>query len=427
MTQPPAPAPGPQAGPMAGLRVVELSDEGGELAGKLLGDMGADVVKVEPPGGARTRGYEPFLGDEPHPERSLYFWHYNTSKRSVALDLEGEAGREAFRRLVAKADILVEDQPPGRLAALGLDYSDLRAGNPRLIHAAITPFGRDDPRSLEPFTDLTILAGGGPVWSCGYDDHSLPPVRGGGGQGFHTGCHWALISILTALLHRDGGGEGQFIDVSMHAASNVTTEAGSYQWLVANATVQRQTGRHAAPLPTGPTQLQGADGRWINTGFFPRRPDQFETVIEWLRSLDLLDALEEAPLLEVAAGLGRMLDMGRINEDPEEAALLAAGRAAMNLLAARLPAYDFFAGAQERGIQVGIIYAPEEVIADPHFVARGFPTEIEHPELDRSFTYPGAPYRFTKSPWAISRRPPLIGEHTEELLAELGLDPADLG
>ena len=321
----------------------------------------------------------------------------------------------------------MEDQPPGRLAALGLDYADLRAGNPRLIHAAITPFGRDDPRSLEPFTDLTILAGGGPVWSCGYDDHSLPPVRGGGGQGFHTGCHWALISILTALLHRDGGGEGQFIDVSMHAASNVTTEAGSYQWLVANATVQRQTGRHAAPLPTGPTQLQGADGRWINTGFFPRRPDQFETVIEWLRSLDLLDALEEAPLLEVAAGLGRMLDMGRINEDPEEAALLAAGRAAMNLLAARLPAYDFFAGAQERGIQVGIIYAPEEVIADPHFVARGFPTEVEHPELDRSFTYPGAPYGFTESPWAISRRPPLIGEHTEELLAELGLDPAGLG
>ena len=251
-------------------------------------------------------------------------------------------------------------------------------------------------------------------------------MRGGGGQGFHTGCHWALISILTALLHRDGGGEGQFIDVSMHAASNVTTEAGSYQWLVANATVQRQTGRHAAPLPTGPTQLQAADGRWINTGFFPRHPDQFQTVIEWLRSLDLLDEFEEAPLLEVAGGLDRMLDIGRINDDQEEAALLAAGRAAMNLLAARLPAYDFFAGAQERGFQVGIIYPPEEVIADPHFVARGFPTEVEHPELDRSFTYPGAPWRFLESPWAISRRPPLIGEHTEELLAELGLDPAGL-
>ena len=417
MTAPSAPA----SGPLSGLRVVELCDEAGELAGKLLGDMGADVVKVEPPEGAHTRGYEPFLGDDPHPERSLYFWHYNTSKRSLALDLARDEGREAFRRLAASADVLVEDQRPGRLAALGLDYADLREGNPGLIHAAITSFGRDDPRSLEPFTDLTILAGGGPAWSCGYDDHSLPPVRGGGGQGFQTGCHWALISILTALLHRDGGGAGQFIDVSMHAASNVTTEAGSYQWLVANATVQRQTGRHAAPAPSIPTQREAADGRWINTGFFPRYPEQFKTVIAWMRELDLLDEFEEAPLLEVAAGYGRMLDFGRIAEGGEEAALLAAGREAMNLLAARLPAYDFFEGAQERGFQVGIIYAPEEVIADPHFVARGFPTEVEHPELGRSFTYPGAPWRFGASPWAISRRPPLIGEHNDELLAELGL------
>ena len=421
MTQPPASAPGPPSGPLTGLRVVELCDEAGELAGKLLGDMGADVVKVEPPEGARTRGSEPFLGDEPHPERSLYFWHYNTSKRSLTLDLETDEGREAFRRLAASADVLVEDQPPGRLAALGLDYADLRADNSRLIHTAITSFGREDPRSLEPFTDLTILAGGGPVWSCGYDDHSLPPVRGGGGQGFQTGCHWALISILTALLHRDGGGEGQFIDVSMHAASNVTTEAASYQWLVANNTVQRQTGRHAAPSPSIPTQREAADGRWINTGLFPRYPDQFTTVIEWLREVDLLDKFEEAPLLEVAAGREGMLNIGRIGEDGEEAALLAAGREAMNLLAARLPAYEFFVGAQERGFQVGIIYAPEEVISDPHFVARGFPTEVEHPELDRSFTYPGAPWRFGASPWAISRRPPLLGEHTEEVLAELGL------
>ena len=144
-------------------------------------------------------------------------------------------------------------------------------------------------------------------------------------------------------------------------------------------------------------------------------------MIAWLRSLDLLDALEEAPLLEVAAGLGRMLDMGRINEDPEEAALLAAGRAAMNLLAARLPAYDFFAGAQERGIQVGIIYAPEEVIADPHFVARGFPTEVKHPELDRSFTYPGAPYRFTGV--AVGNQPPPPADRRTHRRAAGGIRP----
>ena len=411
------------SGPLADLRVVELCDEAGELAGKLLADMGADVVKVEPPGGCRTRGYEPFLDDEPHPERSLYFWHYNTSKRSLLLDLEQDEGREAFRRLVAAADILVDDQPAGRLAELGLDYEDLRPLNERLIMASITPFGRAGPRHAEPATDLTILAGGGPAWSCGYDDHSLPPVRGGGNQGYQTGCHWALISILTALLHRDDGGSGQFIDVNMHAAANVTTEAASYQWLVAGATVQRQTGRHATVIPSTPTQQQAADGRWVNTGFFPRYPEQFAAVIEWLRSLDLLDQLEEAPLLEIAAGLDHMLDHGKVTEDGEVAALLGAGRAAMTLLSTHLDAYEFFAAAQERGFQVGIVYAPEEVVADPHFRARGFPTEVEHPELGRSFTYPGAPYQFRGSPWAIRRRPPLVGEHTDEVLVEIGLAP----
>ena len=314
---------------MHGLRVIELCEEIGEFAGKLLADMGADVIKIEPPGGSRTRSYAPFLDDLPHPDRSLFFWHYNTSKRSVALDLDGEAGREAFRKLVAGADVLVEDRAPGWLAGRGLDYDDLRGDNPGLIHCAITPFGRSGPRAHDPATDLTILAGAGPAWSCGYDDHSLPPVRGGGNQGYQTGCHWALISILTAVLHRDGGGEGQFIDVSLHAASNVTTEAGSYQWLVARQTVQRQTGRHAGVTPSGPTQEQAKDGTWINTGLFPRRPHEFRILIDWMQELGLFDEYEQSPLLETAAGMDRMLEMARAAEDAEEAALLGAGREAM--------------------------------------------------------------------------------------------------
>ncbi|MDE2697097.1 MAG: CoA transferase [Chloroflexota bacterium] len=409
---------GPQ-GPMHGLRVVELCEEIGEFAGKLLADMGADVVKVEPPGGSQTRSFAPFLNDEPHPDRSLFFWHYNTSKRSVALDLDGEDGREAFRRLVASADVLVEDRAPGWMDERGLDYEDLRGDNPDLIHCAITPFGRSGPRADDPATDLTILAGGGPMWSCGYDDHSIPPVRGGGNQGYQTGCHWALITVLTALLYRDGGGGGQFIDVSLHAASNVTTEAGSYQWLVAQETVQRQTGRHAGVTESGPTQVQAQDGVWMNTGLFPRRPHEFRTLIEWMQELGLYDEYEQSPLLEVGAGMDRMLDMARAAEDDEEAALLTAGREAMIFLVERMDAYDYFYGAQERGFQVGIIYAPEDVIEDPHFIARGFRTEVEHPELGRSFVYPGAPYAFQGSPWAITRRPPLPGEHTAEVLAEL--------
>ena len=167
-------------GALNDLRVIELCDEAGAWAGKLLADMGADVIKVEPPAGSLTRTYAPFYKDVPHRDRSLTYWHYNTSKRGITLDLDQEAGREAFRRLVASADVLIEDQAPGRMAAWGLDYPDLSALNPKLIMTSITPFGRSGPRSTEQATDLTLLAGGGPVWSCGYDDHSLPPVRGGG-------------------------------------------------------------------------------------------------------------------------------------------------------------------------------------------------------------------------------------------------------
>ena len=163
---------------LEGIRVVELASERCAFAGKMMGDMGADVVLVETPGGDPSRSYPPFAEDEPGSERSLYWWHYNTSKRGIVMDLDREAARVAFRKLVATADVLIEAEAHGRLADLGLDYDDLKAIKPDLIFVSITPFGRDNPRSAEPVTDLTILSGGGPVWSCGYDDHSIPPIRG---------------------------------------------------------------------------------------------------------------------------------------------------------------------------------------------------------------------------------------------------------
>src|SRR5262249_14516584 len=154
-------------------------------AAKLFADLGADVVVVEPPGGSPQRGYGPWLDDAPGPERSLWWWHYNTGKRSVVLDPAEEGDRARLVELVAPADILLEGEPVGRLEQVGIDDDHLHAANPLLIHASITPYGRRTPSRHLPATDLTALAAGGPVWSCGYDDHSLPPVRGGGDQGFH--------------------------------------------------------------------------------------------------------------------------------------------------------------------------------------------------------------------------------------------------
>lgn len=396
--------------PLEGIRVLEFCDEKGAWAGRLMAGLGADVTKIEPPGGDLTRAYAPFLDDEPGPERSLYFWHYNGGKRSQVIDVETDAGRGRFRELAASADIIIESQAPGRMAQLGLDYPDLQPANPGLIYVSITPFGRNRPRVDEQATDLTLAAGGGFAWMNGYDDHSLPGVRGGGNQAYQTGCHFAVMSALTALLYRDLTGEGQFIDVNIHAALNVTTEAGSYTWLVNQGTVQRQTGRHAGLSPSMPSQVRCADGRYVNTGVPPRKPEDFRQMIAWLTDLGMLDDFHPAPLLELGMQRER-IDLSRIAEDPELQAIFGAGREAYEFIASRIDAYAFFSGGQERGFQVGIIYPPEDVFSDPHFVARGYPVQVEHPELGRTFTYPGAAITFTGSPMVPPSRAPFLGEH----------------
>ncbi len=405
---------------LEGIRIIEIASERGALAGKLLADMGADVVTIEPPGGSSMRGYAPFADDDPDPEKSLYWWHYNTSKRGVTLDLERARGRELFLQLVATADAVLECEDPGRMAALGLDYPDLAKAKPDVIVVSLTPFGRDTAKPDAQATDLTVLAGGGPVWSCGYDDHSIPPIRGGGNQGYNTGAHYAALSLLTALLYRGVSGEGQHIDVSLHAAANTTTEMASYFWLVAQEEVQRQTGRHAMTMMTMATQSQCADGRHVTTGVPPRWPHEYARLHAWLRELGLADQFPEAIFLEQGAEK-ELIDISLVGEDDEVTAIVGAGREALVLIAENVSAYDFFIGAQECGLAVGAIYAPEEALEDPHLKARGFPVPVEHPELGRTITYPGAPYKFEKSPWRISRRAPTLGEHNDEVLGELGL------
>ena len=404
-------------GALDGIKIIELSSDGTAFAGKLLADMGADVIVVEPPGGSAQRRYGPFLDDVVGPERSLHWWHYNTSKRSVVLDLNDEIGQDQFRSLVAEAGVVLEGEAPGRLEALGIDYEELRAGRPDLVHCSITPFGRTGPRCDEQMTDLTMLAGGGPVWSCGYDDHEIPPVRGGGNQGYQTGGVWAVISMLAAVLHRRRTDVGQHIDVSNHAAVNVTTEFASYSWLVAATEVQRQTGRHAAARPTQPTQALCADGRYLNTGVPPRRPAEFKALSEWLGELGLDREFPLRLLLEMG-GQYEHIGMAEIEEDPMIGEVFGAGREAVMLIASRLSAYEAFIGFQTRGIPVGAINAPEDVISDPHFIARGFAIEVEHEDLGRSFTYPGVPIKMNGSPSSISRRAPHVGEHTGEIMGD---------
>jgi crotonobetainyl-CoA:carnitine CoA-transferase CaiB-like acyl-CoA transferase len=388
---------------------VELASEWTAFAGKLLAELGADVVLVEPPEGASTRRYGPFVGDEPGTENSLWWWHYQTSKRGVTLDVSDADG---LRRLVGWADIVLEGFDDGRPTGPGPGHTVFRGERPELIWVSISPFGTDNPRSGEPATDLTILAGGGPVWSCGYDDHTLPPVRGGGNQALHTAGLHAVAATLVAVVHRLDGGSGQHIDVSMHAAANVTTEAATYHWLVAQETVQRQTGRHASHRITTPSMALDKDRNPVNTGFPPTTVEGYRSIVEWLEELGLLDEFPDAVFLQLGIDKGgvRMADLAT---DVETQAIFGAARDALVFIAGRLTGYQFFVEGQRRGLAVGVINAPEDVFEDPHMEATGFPTPVRRD--DQTVVHAGSGLRFERSPWRISGPAPELGEHNDLL------------
>ena len=403
-------------GPLAGLRVLELADETGQYCGKLLGDLGADVIKIEPPGGAATRHIGPFVDDVPHHDRSLAFWHYNTSKRGVTLNLETQDGRALFRRLAAGADVVLETFRPGYLASLSLGYDDLRADNPALVMCALTPFGQTGPWRDFRTSDLLHMAAGGEMASCGYDAADVadaPPIAPGGGNAWHMGCHYAYISIMAALVFRSVSGQGQYIDVSIHEACALTTEAAIANYIYRGETLIRQTGRHHAAAPTPRTQFLAKDGKYVTAlisgGLNPRNVKNLAALMDaYGMAGDLNDPKYQDPKI-IAASTSHIID---------------------GLLAdfiASLPADEIYHAGQSRGFTWASVRAPEELLDDGHLQDRDFWKRVEHPELGRDVVYPGESAIFSDSPWKIVRRAPLLGEHNAEIFRDdLGLSPGEL-
>jgi crotonobetainyl-CoA:carnitine CoA-transferase CaiB-like acyl-CoA transferase len=384
-------------GPLRGVRVVELAHPLTAWAGKLMADLGADVIVVEPPGGSEQRTWGPFVDDEPGPERSLWWWTYHTSKHSVVCDRHDEDDAARLAHLVKDADVLLAVEP--------LDRERWRGSDDRLVTVSVL--------APDNATDLTLLAAGGPLWMCGYDDHSAPPVRGEGNQAMHTVGHWATLGVLVALMHREVSGRGQHLDVSALAALNVTTEMGSYAYLICGQEVTRQTGRHASWAPTLPTQLRCADGRYVNAGVAARTPGEFASMVAWLHDLGLAEAFEGTVFLQMGADRPRITASDLA--DPLVAQILQTVREAQYFVAERVNAAEFFVTAQRRGLTAGVVYAPEDVLTDEHFVARAWPTTVD--QDGRSVTYAGPPYRFSHTPWAIRHPAPRLGEHQSRLTA----------
>jgi len=397
--------------PLAGLTVVELADDpAGEYVGRLLAEMGARVIKLEPPGGAATRKVGPFARGASGPETSLNFWYYNSNKLSVTVDLSGPEGLPPLMALLARADLLICTLQPKALKALGLDLEALTRALARLIVVSVTPFGLTGPWADYKSSDLVALAAGGPLNSCGYDDHSIPPIRPGGNQGYHTVASFAHIGAMLALLERQKTGLGQLLDISMHEACAVNVELANPYWFYPKVQVKRQTCRHAQPSPTQPALFQCADGRFVYFTLITAEPKAWQNLVAWMDGAGLAAHLTEPEFSDVAY---RQAHFSEIQEVVECFFLVH-------------PADQMYKEGQAAGLPIGVLNAPEDLFEDEHLAAREFFVEVEHEGLGK-VRYPGAICRFSSFGEVARKRAPKLGEHTAEVMALIGAAVEDVG
>ena len=252
--------------------------------------------------------------------------------------------------------------------------------------------------------------------SSGYDPEDVPdapPIAPGGGNAWHIGAHYAYMGILSALYHRAMCGEGQYIDASIHEACALTTEGAIAIYLASGTVVRRHTGRHADPGQSPRIQLATQGGAWVNVTRSGSNitPARLATLAQWMDEYGLADDLKDEKYKDPQV----LQDNGFHVTD------------VLTKFFASMPQDEVYHGGQERDFPWGAIRSMDEILDDGHLEDRGFYVEVEHPELGRKFIYPGAAAIYNGSPWKISRRPPLIGEHNQEILCgELGLSLNEL-
>jgi crotonobetainyl-CoA:carnitine CoA-transferase CaiB-like acyl-CoA transferase len=394
-------------------RVLDLTSERGLLCGQILGDLGADVIKIEPPGGSSARRLGPFFEDRPDPNRSIYWWAYNRNKRSITLNLETDEGRELFYRLAERAQFLVESDNPGFLTERRLGYQDLAARNRELIYVSITPFGQDGPKASYADSDLVILAAGGPLLLGGDEDRS--PVRVSVPQAYLHACGDAAVGALVAHHERQRSGLGQHVDVSAQQAVTIATQANNLAHRLGGDEARRMSGGVKLGSLRVPLVWRAKDG-YVTLGFlFGRQLGLFsQRLMNYLHELGICDA---ATRDKDWIAYGGLLLSGKepMNEYERVVGLIA------EFVANRTKA-DLLRAALDRGLLIAPIATMNEVLESPQLQSRQYWQVLQHPELGRSFPYPGPFARFSAAPIAYRRRPPLVGEHNRELYVnELGL------
>lgn len=394
-------------------RVLDLTTERGLLCGQIFGDLGADVIKVEPPGGSPARRLAPFFEDQPDPNRSLYWWAYNRNKRSITLNLESDEGRELLRQLATRSHFLIESFNPGYLRERQLGYEDLAAINRELIYVSITPFGQRGPKATYADSDLVILAAGGPLLLCGDEDRA--PVRVSVPQAYLHACGDAAAGALVANHERARSGLGQHVDVAAQQSVTLATQANNLAYRLGADDAQRMAGGARVGSQRVPLVWRAQDGYVTSIFLFGRQLGVFtQRLMTYLYEMGACDAATRdkdwiAYGAQLASGEEPMAEYERV------VGLIA------GFFASRTKA-DLFKAALERGLLIAPITTVGEVLESPQLESRNYWQTLNHPELGRSFPYPGPFAKFSEAPIVYRRRPPLIGEHNHEIFSnELGL------
>ncbi len=379
--------------PLNGYRVLDLSGPIGVYCGKLLADMGADVIKVEPPGGDPMREIGPFIDGKPGPGRSLYWLHFNTNKRSVTLDIGTAAGAAAVRDLALASDALLETGGPGYMDSLALGYENLAADAPGLVYASITPFGQTGPYRDFKASDLVGFAMGGYMYVTGWPH--TPPTKLWGSQAYNTASNRAYIAILLALYHRTMTGKGQYIDVSMQEAVAATTEHVNTTYNYTGESAVRCGFRHGGQFVATWRCKDGYASITTNTR---KAWDDLRT---WMdrdgMAGDLMDAQYDDHFVlrgEHSAHIEALVERWAMTHTRREIT-------------------EF---GQSNHHPWGPAATADEILGNEQLWGRSYLTTVESEDGGPSLVYPGDPYRLTEFEHPVRRPAPAPGEHNDEIL-----------
>lgn len=374
---------------LQGIRVLDLAGLTGQYAGRLLADMGVDVIKVESPGGDPVRHMPPFVSDQESVERSLRHLAYNTNKRSIILDITSAEGQEGFKRLVRTADVLIETFQPGYLADVGLSEESLRMLNPRLITVSITPFGETGPYSSYRGTDLHAMAMSGLMMIQG--DDTKAPVMAPGDQPYIMGSIHAANGIFYALMAREKTGRGQHVEVSLQEVlANIFFQVIRYS---ATSEVSQRMGAKGNLAPYNIFKCK--DG-WVSLAVL--LAPQAKVLFEWIGDPTLQDEFWYP------------LD-NRRGENMEFIESI------VRPFIEQFTVEEFVREAQARRLPAAPVNSPGAFADNPQYAARNYFMELDHAETG-SYKVPGAPFRMSESPLGVERPAPLLGADTDAVMAE---------